>query len=1115
MLDQFFITNVENAYTLTGTYVPWLVVLSIFLASMASFFALRLAAAARHIISKPHQQLALVSGSLIMAGGIWSMHFVGMLAFKMPHEMSYDPLLTTISLLPATISSYIVLKSLINKHDSLKLTLRNGVIVGSGIGAMHYLGMEAMIMDVILRYDPYWFALSIVVAVVLAFIALSARRLLRYHFPKLRSFHVKLISALIMGGAISGMHYTGMEAARFIVLSGHTAHPHAQDPAFLAIGVAIATLLISTLAVNVSSQLRYRQLLSEKTASEARLQAILDTAKDGVITIDAQGIIQGINSAASSIFGWEEVEIVGQNVSTLMPNPHRDAHDSYLARYFATGKETVLESSREVYAQHKLGHLIPVRLGVGRVDLEGDETLFVGFVADISERKAMEEKLRESEERLSSLMQNIPGASFRRQFDKNWTPIFLSDGILDISGYSSARFFAEQRSFADLVYPDDYHNVCQIIESLDNDTNTYAVEYRLKHKSGDPVWVLENGLVVKDPNGNVLWIDGVMINISTRKQMEEELLNAKRLAEEAAESKASFLANMSHEIRTPMNAIIGFTDILLDSSISGENRRHLQTIDKSSRSLLHLLNDILDSAKLDKNKLEIEQAPFNLAACVDTVISTLWLNAKSKGIELELSLSDQLPHVIYGAEDRIRQVLMNLVGNGIKFTESGSVTLAISPIHDQPNYIRFSVTDTGIGIAPERLSSIFDAFTQADASMSRRFGGTGLGTTISRQLVHLMGGEIRACSEIGKGSQFSFDLPLPESTLDIAHSTSAKLVLPPLRILVCDDIEQNIRLIKILLERDGHTVITAQDGIEAVIKYKEERPQLILMDLQMPRLDGLQASREIRTWEQENDQTNVPIIALTASVLTEDRLQAHHAGMNGFANKPVDLPQLTQEIARVMDLHDLQSTHHEHSYESEAKPTRLELLDIKKGLKLWGSESLYISELHSMVNKQADLIDSLRMYLQGHHWDELASRAHAMKGLSGNFALLPLHHMFSQLEQAADKHCTNAAQHALEDITQHWPSLVTEVEALVQQNINSPTPQPHDSIESGQLRALLTEWLQATQMGELREDIAESVHNAAPKTIKKFIIKAISAIDEFDFHIAATQLETALDTLEK
>ncbi|KOO10381.1 hypothetical protein AKJ18_34545, partial [Vibrio xuii] len=212
-------------------------------------------------------------------------------------------------------------------------------------------------------------------------------------------------------------------------------------------------------------------------------------------------------------------------------------------------------SSREVYARHKLGHLIPVRLGVGRVDLEGGETLFVGFVADISERKAMEEKLRESEERLSSLMQNIPGASFRRQFDKNWTPIFLSDGILDISGYSSARFFAEQRSFADLVYPDDYHNVCQIIESLDNDTNTYAVEYRLKHKSGDPVWVLENGLVVKDSNGNVLWIDGVMINISTRKQMEEELLNAKLLAEEAAESKASFLANMSHEIRTPMNAI--------------------------------------------------------------------------------------------------------------------------------------------------------------------------------------------------------------------------------------------------------------------------------------------------------------------------------------------------------------------------------------------------------------------------------------------------------------------------------------------------------------------------------------------------------------------------------
>lgn len=1118
MLDQFFITDLESATILTGTYAPWLVVLSIFLASMASFFALRLAAAARHIKSKHHQNLALLSGSLIMAGGIWSMHFVGMLAFNMPHEMRYDPLLTVVSLLPATLSSYIVLRSLINNNDSLSLTLRNGLIVGSGIGAMHYVGMEAMIMDAVLLFDPFWFALSIVVAVVLAFVALSARRVLRYYFPSLRSFHVKLISAIIMGGAISGMHYTGMEAARFIMLEPHAAHAHlgqSHDQSFLAIGVAIATLLISTLALNVSSQLRYRQLLTEKTASETRLQAILDTATDGVITINAKGVIQGFNGAASRIFGWREAEIIGQNISSLMPNPHRDAHDSYLSRYFETGKENIIGSPREVFAQHKLGHLIPVRLGVGRVDLESGETLFVGFVADISERRSMEEKLRESEERLSSLMQNIPGASFRRKLDKSWTPIFLSDGILEIAGYSSARFFAQQNSFADLVFADDYEKVCHLIETLGEEKNTYAVEYRLKHKSGDLVWVLENGLVVKDQNGKVLWVDGVMIDISSRKEMEDALIQAKRVAEEAAESKAAFLANMSHEIRTPMNAIIGFTDILLDSSISGENRHHLQTIDKASRSLLHLLNDILDSAKLDKNKLDIEPISFNLSACVDTVISTLWLNAKSKGIELALSLSDTLPTIVYGAEDRIRQVLMNLVGNGIKFTESGNVTLTVAPMTEKPGFIRFSIVDTGIGIEQDRLDAIFDAFTQADASMSRRFGGTGLGTTISRQLVELMGGEIHATSTLGKGSEFTFDLPLPESELEATCSRETRIKLPPMRILVCDDIKQNTRLLKILLEREGHSVITAADGVEGVLRYKEEAPELILMDLQMPKLDGLGASREIRAWEQEQGKAAIPIVALTASVLTEDRLQAHNAGMNGFANKPIDMAQLEQEIARVLGLKYVEHAGEDKYAQSQAKSTSTQLIHFEKGLKLWGSEQLYVSELYNLVNQQSDLADRIQTLIHGKHWEELATRAHAMKGLCGNFALLPLHKLFAQLELAADKHCSEQAQTASEEISLHWPKLHDEVEKLYQPFDNQPESQSSNTMDSVQLRRLLTEWLNATKVGELRDDIIESVHKSAPTTVNKSIVDAINAIDEFDFKIAADHLEAALESLEE
>jgi len=1116
MLNQFFITDVENVNLMTGSYKLWLVILSVFVASMTSFFALRLAAMARHIVDTSHQRIALLSGSFIMAGGVWSMHFIGMLAFKMPHQHGYDLLITTLSVLPAIISSYIMIKSLIDNNDSLKILVRNGIVVGSGIGAMHYLGMEAMQMDIHLLYDPYWFALSIVVAVALSFIALSARRALRSRFPAMRSLHIILISSVTMGCAIAGMHYTGMEAARFIIpdsMSMSEATAHVSEQSFLAIGVAIATLFVSTLAVNVSSQLRYRQLLTEKTAGEARLQAILDTATDGVITINAKGIIQGINGAARRIFGWQEHEVVGKNVSILMPNPHRDAHDSYLSRYFETGEERIIGSPREVYAQHKQGHLIPVRLGVGRVNLKDGETLFVGFVADISDRKAMEERLRESQERLSSLMQNIPGASFRRQFDKEWTPIFLSEGMFDISGYSSRLFLNQEKSFAKLVFEDDFKYVCDRIQSLDAHNSTYAIEYRLKHQNGEPVWVLENGLVVRDDQGNVKWIDGVMINISNLKQVEQELINAKLLAEEAAESKANFLANMSHEIRTPMNAIIGFTDILLDSTISGENRRHLETIEKASRSLLHLLNDILDSAKLEKNKLDVQPVAFNLANCVDTVISTLWLNAKGKGIDLSLTLSDELPEVVFGAEDRIRQVLMNLVGNGVKFTESGSVSLDVTAVDGEKDMIRFSVTDTGIGIAPERVSAIFDPFTQADSSMSRRFGGTGLGTTISRQLVHLMGGEIYATSELGKGSCFYFDLPLPASELESQEQSDLKLTLPPLRILVCDDIEQNRNLLKILLERDGHTVITADDGIEAIERYQADEPELILMDLQMPRLDGLGASREIRNWEQKYDKHAVPIVALTASVLAEDRYQAQAAGMNGFANKPIDMAQLTQEIARSMNLRL--------SVESSAEQTqpkqnsRFKLIHLHNGLKLWGDEHLYATELRNMVEKHLDLPAQFKHLVDNHQWEELAGRSHAMKGLSGNFALISLHHLFSQLEKAADDHQISQAQHVVKEITDNWPTLCKEVATLADKLVIEPkTTTTMDDIDTEQLRDLLTEWLKATQAGELREDIAENVQHAVPASVKKPIVDAINAIDDFDFNVAASHLESALETLQ-
>lgn len=1116
MFDHFFVVDVSPDKLVTGTYNVWLVVVSVFLASMASFFALRLASTARHIQLPSHRLTALLAGSFVMAGGIWSMHFVGMLAFAMPHTMEYDHHITALSFVPAVLASYFVLKSLINETDSFKVTLRNGMVVGAGIGAMHYIGMEAMDMDLELRYDPYWFALSIVVSVGLATIALTARSRLRYAFPALGSIHVKLISAAIMGSAISAMHYTGMEAARFIEeMECVTPAFTEQDNTQLAIIVSIFTLLLSTLAVNVSSQLRYRQLLREKTAGEARLQAILDTAADGVITIDARGIVRGINGAACTIFGWSEHEVIGRNVSMLMPSNHQVQHDFYLENYFKTGNAKIIGSPKELYARHRFGDLIPIRLAVGRVNLENGETLFVGFVSDISERKAMEEKLRESEQRLSSLMQNIPGASFRRLLDHNWTPVFLSEGIVELTGYSANEFLSGSVAFANCIFEGKDRDLCANMRENIDERDTYEIEYRIHHKNGNTVWVLENGMVVRDEANNAVWADGVMVDISSRKQMEQDLVEAKQRAEHAADSKAAFLANMSHEIRTPMNAIIGFTDILLDSEVKGEERKHLQTISQSARSLLHLLNDILDSAKLEKNKLEIEKVPFKLAACVDTVISTLWLTAKNKGIELNLNMANDLPQVVVGAEDRIRQVLMNLVGNGIKFTESGGVSLTVSSVEHKSDWLRFSVVDTGIGIDPSRLKSVFDPFTQADASMSRRFGGTGLGTTISKQLVELMGGTIHATSELGKGSCFSIELPLEESEAETVARSSHVITLPALRVLVCDDIEQNINLLRILLERQNHKVFTAQDGHEAVAQFKAVQPDIILMDIQMPNLDGLGASKHIREWERQHKLVSTPIIALTASVLAEDRVEARESGMDGFANKPVDFALLTQEMARVLHFEPKAQDEHDATSITDNAVGKYKVVSLNKALKLWGDVHLYLAELVRLTNKHEALSSTLKQLVDEQNWPVLGEQAHALKGLTGNLALISLSHAFSDLERAVDSHMPAQAQSAVVQIKIIWKDLTHDIEQLQSLYPEAEMAEPESALANSNVQDLLEDWLAATKSGELHDETVAKLQLGSPDVIKKNINDAVNAIEEFDFASAEQFIRNAIEALQQ
>ncbi len=369
------------------------------------------------------------------------------------------------------------------------------------------------------------------------------------------------------------------------------------------------------------------------------------------------------------------------------------------------------------------------------------------------------------------------------------------------------------------------------------------------------------------------------------------------------------MANMSTN-PDPMNSVIGYLDLSLeDPALGSRTRKNLSTATRSARTLLRLLNDILDVSKMESGKLELEHAKFNLGFLLDDVIESFQSKADEKNIKLDYAFYPDMGQCYLGDQIRLRQVLINLVGNALKFTEQGSVSVQVAP-GDKPEILHFTVTDTGIGIAADKIENILEPFTQADVTTTRRFGGTGLGTTISRQIVELMGGEIWIKSRLNAGTAFHFTAKLPESectlncTKDCDHYREHKRISPPsgprrrLNLLIAEDVEENAELCRIRLEAQGHRVTHAWNGKEAVAAHQQETFDLILMDLQMPEMDGLEASVCIRKAERGKNR-RTPIIALTASLMREDKASCFNAGMDAVVGKPVDFTDLFDRIEQL------------------------------------------------------------------------------------------------------------------------------------------------------------------------------------------------------------------------
>ena len=421
--------------------------------------------------------------------------------------------------------------------------------------------------------------------------------------------------------------------------------------------------------------------------------------------------------------------------------------------------------------------------------------------------------------------------------------------------------------------------------------------YRTRVASGEIRWMEARTTLIRNEAGRVVEFHDVVRDITETKRLEDELIAARDVAEAAAKSKSEFLANMSHELRTPLTSVIGFSGLLQASeALPAAERRYADRIATSSEALLSVINDILDYSKLEEDAVGLDPVAFDPAAMVQAAASIIETQCEAKGLTLAIKMSADLPEAIMGDEGRLRQVTLNFLSNAKKFTASGEIRLDVGVVGDR---IRVAVTDSGIGIAPDKIDALFERFTQADASTTRVYGGTGLGLAICQRLIEMMGGEIGATSQPGRGSTFWFEVPLIAAEPQDVMSDDVVEGLPDgLRVLMADDAPANRELVRVLLEAWGVDLTTVCDGAEAVQAAAKGEYDLILMDVHMPVMDGMDACRAIRALGSEAAAT--PILALTANVQPEQVEACHAAGMDGHAGKPIEVVALIQAMTRVL-----------------------------------------------------------------------------------------------------------------------------------------------------------------------------------------------------------------------
>jgi PAS domain S-box-containing protein len=775
-------------------------------------------------------------------------------------------------------------------------------------------------------------------------------------------------------------------------------------------GNTMAMGLDSTMvgAGDVGSDVTLRKQAEEVLLKAGALQrAIFNSANFSSIATDAKGVIQIFNVGAERMLGYTAAEVMNRITPADISDPQEliaraKALSIELATTITPGFDAlVFKASRGIEDIYELtyirkdGSRFPAMVSV--TALRDAQDAIIGYLligTDNTARRLVEAEQKRLDQRLRDQQFYT-----RSLIESNIDALMTTDpsGIItDVNKQMEALTGCTRDELIGAPFKSHFTDPERAeagIKLVLAEKKVTDYELTACARDGKQTVVSYNATTFYDRGRTLQGVFAAARDVTERKRVEAELQQAKAMAETASQTKSDFLASMSHEIRTPMNAIIGIADLLAKTHLSAEQNNYVQIFRRAGDNLLNLINDILDLSKVEASQLELERTGFSLNDLLEKVKEMVAMRAHEKGLALICEIAPNVPDDLVGDPTRLRQVLLNLLGNAIKFTESGEVALRVTPDADGsvPGVLQFTISDTGIGIADEKLGAVFERFTQADSSTTRRYGGSGLGLTISKRLVELMGGCIHVESGMGKGSVFSFALPLEIGTgtmrrVPVAVGPGPEPPLPPLRILLVEDSTDNRTITMAYLQDTPYVIEIAENGAVAYTKFTGGRYDLVLMDRQMPVMDGLAATRAIREWEQANHRALTPIIALTASALKGDQEKFVAAGCTAYLTKPIKQAVLLQAI-------------NEHSGvpppSSEKENSGTDPVVVRANPKLADLIPAFLQNRGKDVIAMVDALDR-------DDFKTVASLGHGMKGAGGSWGFQAITDIGDALEQAAE-----------------------------------------------------------------------------------------------------------------